>query len=159
MADGWVSRLLSTTSQASWRGLTKCLSTARFITGSSALFTLFNCLTVPVYAVSLPILPTFIKMVELAFNKSAAFQLCQRARRWMPTSRTRPRGFLRASLLGPGTEARSVYTRGCVCTGGTLVRSHRSALLPCMSVSPPPPPPSARWFLPNISKWEASWSL
>lgn len=50
-----------TTFQATWLSLAKWLPTARFISGSSVLFTLFNCLTVPVYAVSLPILSASIK--------------------------------------------------------------------------------------------------
>lgn len=89
-----------TTSQATWRGLAKWLPTARFIRGSSVLFTLFNCLTAPVYAVSLPILPAFIKTAELAFNKSAAFEPCQRPRRRMRSYPTRPCSFLQASHYG-----------------------------------------------------------
>lgn len=50
-----------TTFQATWLSLAKWFLTARFISGSSVLFTLFNCLTVPVYAVSLPILSASIK--------------------------------------------------------------------------------------------------
>ncbi len=49
------------TFQTTWHSLAKWLPTARFISGSSVLFTLFNCLTVPVYAVSLPILSASIK--------------------------------------------------------------------------------------------------
>lgn len=56
--EGWTDR---TTFQATWLSLAKWLPTARFISGSSVLFTLFNCLTVPVYAVSLPILSASIK--------------------------------------------------------------------------------------------------
>ncbi len=54
-----------TTFQATWLSLAKWLPTARFISGSSVLFTLFNCLTVPVYAVSLPILSASIKQRSL----------------------------------------------------------------------------------------------
>ena len=50
-----------TTFQTTWLGpFAKWHPTARFISGSSVLFTLFNCLTVPVYAVSLPILAASI---------------------------------------------------------------------------------------------------
>lgn len=106
------------------------------------LFTLFNCLTVPVYAVSLPILPAFIKTAQLAFNKSAAFETCQ----W-PRRRVRPAPFRRHSM-DPGTEARSVNTWGCICTEGTLMRAHTSARLPCTLVSSHSPP-AARWFQPK----------
>lgn len=141
--------------QATWRGLAKWLPTARIIRGSSVLFTLFNCLTVPVYAVPLPILPAFVKTAELAFNKSAAFESCQ----W-PRCRMRPAPF-RGRSLDPGAEARPVNTWGWICTEGTLMRAHTSARLPCTLVSshPPPHPLQPGGFNPNISKWEASSSL
>ena len=59
--EGWTDR---TTFQATWLSLVKWHRTARFISGSSVLFTLFNCLTVPVYAVSLPILSISIKQLS-----------------------------------------------------------------------------------------------
>lgn len=59
--EGWTDRI---TFQETCLSLVKWHLTARFISGSSVLFTLFNCLTVSVYAVPLPILSVSIKQLS-----------------------------------------------------------------------------------------------
>lgn len=100
-----------TTFQTTWLGpFAKWHPTARLISVSSVLFTLFNCLTVPVYAVSLPILAASIKRPSFPSDKWAACEICQWPHCWMWSNKTWLSGFLQASLSHPGTEARSINT-------------------------------------------------
>lgn len=112
-----------TTFQATWLSLDKWFPTARFISGSSVPFTLFNCVTVPVYAVSLPILSVSIKTAELSFNKWTAFGICQKPHCWMCSDKMWLSSFLQVSLSYPGTEKRSINTLGSICTAGVRVRA------------------------------------
>lgn len=117
--------------------LAKWLPTARFIRGSSVLFTLFNCLTVPVYAVSLPILPAFIKTAEPAFNKSAAFQPTVAAA--TPPDPITPDAAMRLPS-GVTLWSRGLSTLGAVCAWEERRCLLIPAFLPCVNEFPPPPP-------------------
>lgn len=133
------------TFQATWRSLAKWFPTARFISGSSVLFTLFNCLTVPVYAVSLPILSASIKRLSFpSMNEHLEFASSHSARCWMWSNKTCLSSILQASRSYPGSETRSINTYSTIC-----VRVY-VCVFPFSS-------PAASWFSPDISKWEA-WS-
>lgn len=147
--EGWTDR---TTFQAIWLSLAKCLPTARFISGSSVLFTLFNCLTVPVYAVSLPILSASIKQRSVpSINEqhlkfaSSCTAGCDQTKCGCPASCSRHSHILELRRGQSTLKALFVRcVRVCVC-----MYIHVCEWLTLTS--------PANWFLPDISKWEA-WS-
>lgn len=119
--EGWTDR---TTFQETWLGLTKWLLTAGFIRGSSVLFTLFNCLTVPVYAVSLPILSAPIKQqsfpsineqhLDFASNRSAG---CDQTKCGCPAS-WRHHSHVLELRQGQSTLKALFVWRLCMCVYG-----------------------------------------
>lgn len=143
-----------TTFQATWLSFTKWLWTSRLISGSSVLFTLFNCLTVPVYAVSLPILSASIKQrsfpsineqhLKFASSRTAG---CDQTNCGCPAS-CRHHSHILELRRGQSTLFSTICTEGvhvCVC-----VRMYIHVRV-CVILNLP----AAGWFLPGISKWEA----
>lgn len=130
-----------TTFQATWLCPAKWPPTARFISGSSVLFTLFNCLTVPVYAVSLPILSPSIKRrsfpstneqhLKFASSRTAG---CDQTKYGCPASCRRHSHILQLRR-GQSTLKAPFVRRVCLCVYACV--HVYSCVCQCVTLNPP----------------------